>query len=49
MGDCIIKTAIFISILFILSSCSKVESSNISNKDIISYSIGDIDMDGDDE
>ena len=49
MGDCIIKTAIFISILFMLSSCSKVESSNISNKDIISYSIGDIDMDGDDE
>ena len=49
MGECIIKTAIFISMLFMLSSCSKAESSNISNTDIISYSIGDIDMDGVDE
>ena len=49
MGDCIIKTVIFILMLFMLSSCKKTESSNISNKDIISYSIGDIDMDGDDE
>lgn len=49
MGDCIIKTVVFILMLFMLSSCKKTESSNISNKDIISYSIGDIDLDGADE
>ena len=49
MGDCIIKTVIFILMLFMLSSCKKTESSNISNKDIISYSIGDINLDGADE
>ena len=49
MGECIIKTVIFILMLFMFSSCKKREPSNISNKDIISYSIGDIDIDGDDE
>lgn len=49
MKNCAINTVILCCIIFTLSSCDKKELSNISNPNIVSYCIGDIDMDGVDE
>ena len=49
MKNYIIKIAILYCIILVLSSCSKPILSNISNPNIVSYCIGDIDADGVDE
>lgn len=40
---------LIILLLSIITACKKESSSQISNPDVISYAIGDIDMDGSDE